>query len=740
VTAGLGGSQLAPIKQSKLGTLSRLAAVAGVLPIALADREGMDRLAELAALVVDAPLAVVNVIEVVEQHLVGAYGLTGAVASERMFPPGFSICRAAVAEGIALFVDDVHDASSGPWAERLRDNELGLVACAAMPLRDSDDHIFGVLFVGDRVERPWDPSDRRSLEAVAMAVMSQIELRGDVDRQQRVLDAFESAPAAVAMTRGRDHVAAYLNAAFRRLFGDLPTGVPWVEAMPGVPDSVGHLMDHVYETGEIFRSKTSAVKLLWPGESTRRTRYFDVSFSPIGRQPNSALTEGHEHRGLLVVAVEVTDEIRARKKLEQHARLQELLAGAAAVLSSELDPATELQQLARVVVPGLADFASVHVLDLPARPGIMPPLPVYTTRVAVAAIPELGDVPALSPNLRWEGDGDPITGAIVNGKLLREPYVTPTAPKWSEQTGSGPAIRAGLNVIVLAPVIADDMVIAVVSFGMCGDRSAWTNSEYVALEEVARLAGVALGHGMTYQRTRDTSLTLQRSLLSDPPTEPGIELVVRYRPAGREEVGGDWYDAFPLGRQRGTALVVGDIVGHDIAAAAAMGHLRASLRTIALDRLSNPANVLGRLARVNAHLRIVDLATVLYAQLSQSSEGTWIFRWSNAGHPPPILHGATGARLLDEASGPALVVLSGGTHTEAEVDLAPGSTVLLYTDGLIERRDTDIRESVEQLRNRIEKLADLPLDEFCDALLDEAPTTDDIALLVVRVADPETAS
>jgi serine phosphatase RsbU (regulator of sigma subunit) len=356
----------------------------------------------------------------------------------------------------------------------------------------------------------------------------------------------------------------------------------------------------------------------------------------------------------------------------------------------------------------------------------------------VAAIPELnGELPELSPNLQWDGDGDPITDAIVNGKLLRQPFVTPTPPQWSEQTGSESAIRAGLNIIVLAPVIADGMVIAVVSFGMCGERAAWTLSEYAALEEVARLAGVALGHGLTYQRTRTTSLTLQRSLLSDPPTLPGVELRVRYRPAGHEEVGGDWYDAFSLGQVRGTALVVGDTVGHDINAAAAMGHLRASLRTIALDHLSTPANVLGRLGRINAHLHIVDLATVLYSQLSQDDDGAWTFRWSNAGHPPPILHTVHGARLMDEATGPALVLLSGGTHTDASVELAPGSTVLLYTDGLVERRGIDIGASLEQLKATTDELAHRPLDEFCDALLANAPTTDDIALLALRVGIPE---
>jgi serine phosphatase RsbU (regulator of sigma subunit) len=292
-----------------------------------------------------------------------------------------------------------------------------------------------------------------------------------------------------------------------------------------------------------------------------------------------------------------------------------------------------------------------------------------------------------------------------------------------------------LNNIILAPVIADGMVIAVVSFGMCGDRPVWTESEYGALEEVARLAGVALGHGMSYQRTRETSLILQRSMLTEPPDIDGLDIAVRYRPSGHDEVGGDWYDAFPLGRQRGTAVVVGDIVGHDTEAAAAMGQLRASLRTIALDSQSTPANVLSRLARVNAHLKIVHLATLVYAQLSPEPDGDWTMRWSNAGHPPPILVGPDGAWILEDGFGPALVPLTGGAHREAVVSLPIGSTLILYTDGLIERRGIDLQESLLELSRKAGNMGHVPLDDICEALLFGAPTSDDIALLVLRVRD-----
>lgn len=707
----------------------RLAAVARVLPVGEANQEAFDRLAELAAIVMDTPVGMVNLVGAHVQHLVGLAGLGEPLATSRRLPIDVGCCPVTLSVGRSLFIDNAED---DPDLDHLGLTELGVAAYAGVQLRD-DGQVIGTLCVTDRVAHRWRPSDRRAIEALAEAVVSEIALHRDVDRRQRLLDAFDAAPAAIALTRGRDHVVEYRNAAYRAIFGDLPIGLPASTSVPSVPERFLPLMNRVLASGQTFRATDASVDMVWPGESEPRERFFDLSYSTIQRDPRPRPGPAADPRGLLVVAVEVTDRVWARRDLEHHARRQQALVRAGEALNSKLDPAVALQELARVVVPDLADFASVHVLSRPAAPGAMPPLPVITDRVAVAAIPELGDLPALSSGLRWVGDGDPITETVKAGKLLRQPFVTPAPPPWSTATGSAATIRAGLRKIVLAPVIVDGLVIAVVSFGMCDERPAWGDEDLAALEEVARYAGIALGHGLSYQRTRESALVLQHSLLSDPPAVVGLELFARYRPAGRDEVGGDWYDVFTVGPGRRVAVVVGDVAGHDIAAAAAMGQLRASLRALALDHPAGPADVVDRLARINTELAITRFATLVYAQLTPCEHGPWTMRWAIAGHLPPLLIAAEASVLLTQATGAALIPLPSEPRTEAEVILPVGSTLLLYTDGLVERRDNDLSEALAALADRASRSVGLPVDQLCDEILGSAPIDDDIALLALRV-------
>ncbi|WP_409332976.1 SpoIIE family protein phosphatase, partial [Trujillonella humicola] len=193
--------------------------------------------------------------------------------------------------------------------------------------------------------------------------------------------------------------------------------------------------------------------------------------------------------------------------------------------------------------------------------------------------------------------------------------------------------------------------------------------------------------------------TLQRSLLTAPPRRPDLQVAVRYVPAAREaQVGGDWYDVFtqPDGS---TVLVIGDVVGHDTAAAADMAQLRGLLRGIAYDSAETPAGVLGRLDAAIAGLGLGALATVLVARLTPVGGGRVAVTWSSAGHLPPVVvpPGDT-VRLLDGGRpGLLLGVRPGTPRTDADVVLADGSTLLLYTDGLVERRDQLFDTGVERL-------------------------------------------
>jgi PAS domain S-box-containing protein len=238
------------------------------------------------------------------------------------------------------------------------------------------------------------------------------------------------------------------------------------------------------------------------------------------------------------------------------------------------------------------------------------------------------------------------------------------------------------------------------------------------------------------------SESLQRSLLSAPPQPPGVEIAVRYSPAARDaEVGGDWYDAFvtPGGV---THLVVGDVSGHDRDAAASMAQLRNVLRGIAYAVSQPPAAVLSWLDRAMHDLQEGVLATAVLAQVdagtSAGAGGHRRLRWSNAGHPPPLLSGPAGdARLL---SGEPELML--GVHPDAhrrdhEIELPLGSTVLMYTDGLVERRTSAVDAGISGLLEHVRDLATLPLEELCDAVLSMPHLVeDDIVLLAFRVVPP----
>ncbi|MCO7271589.1 MULTISPECIES: PP2C family protein-serine/threonine phosphatase [Cellulosimicrobium] len=243
-------------------------------------------------------------------------------------------------------------------------------------------------------------------------------------------------------------------------------------------------------------------------------------------------------------------------------------------------------------------------------------------------------------------------------------------------------------------------------------------------------------------RERSASLAIQDSILTPPPDIPGLAIDVRYRPAVPEvHVGGDWYDAFvhPDGE---TTVVVGDVTGHDVAAAAHMGHLRGVLRSVAFATDAGPATALDAAEQTAEGLGLQALATVAVARIgAPGPAGRRAVRWASAGHLPPVVRRADGtAHLLTARPSPMLGVGLGGPRTEHEASLDPGDTLLLYTDGLVERRDRSLREVLDELPGRVEGLGDVAPEELLDALLAELVphgAQDDVALVMVHVDDGE---
>ncbi|MGY1831771.1 SpoIIE family protein phosphatase [Geodermatophilus sp. SYSU D01180] len=252
-----------------------------------------------------------------------------------------------------------------------------------------------------------------------------------------------------------------------------------------------------------------------------------------------------------------------------------------------------------------------------------------------------------------------------------------------------------------------------------------------------------------YARSRSivrAAETLQRSLLSEPPQRDHLQMAVRYVPATREaQVGGDWYDVF-VQPDGSTMLVIGDVVGHDVQAAACMAQLRGLLRGIAYDSGDSPAAVLTRLDAAIEGLQLGAMATVLVGRLEQADDdraaGVTRLRWASAGHLPPLVAAPDGTSAPLDGGRPGLLlgVSPEAVRADAEAVLARGSTVLLFTDGLVERRADGFDDGVDRLAQALAELRDRPVHEVCDEVLARMVpdgAEDDVALVAVRLAPEE---
>jgi serine phosphatase RsbU (regulator of sigma subunit) len=295
---------------------------------------------------------------------------------------------------------------------------------------------------------------------------------------------------------------------------------------------------------------------------------------------------------------------------------------------------------------------------------------------------------------------------------------------------------------MVLPLPARGRTVGLLSLFSDEDRGPLIDTDLTTASEVATRAGLALDNARLYRQQTQMAEGLQRSLLTEPPQPDHGQIVVRYQPAAQAAaVGGDWYDAFVQG-DGATVLVIGDVVGHDVEAAAAMGQIRGLLRGIGFHTGAGPADILTGLDAAMEGLLLETTATAVVARLEQSDDerarGITRLRWSNAGHPPPMLINPDGtvAVLAGTEADLLLGLDPSATRVESEVVVDRDSTVLLYTDGLVERRGQSLDEGLNMLREALDELGHLELDELCDALLRRLlpkQAEDDVALVAVRL-------
>ena len=435
-----------------------------------------------------------------------------------------------------------------------------------------------------------------------------------------------------------------------------------------------------------------------------------------------------------------------------HERLT-LLADVTAALSSTLDVGEALHRLARIIVPRLADWS---VVDLLTEDG-------QVERVAVAhrdpdqPLPIGGPLGPMPATAAERGPGT-LTRVLADGEAV---LLTDLEPL---RISKNPVHRSQLDLFdqlearcaIIAPLRARNRVLGALTVARTDPARPYGHADTALVADLAGRAGLATDNARLYSAQRATAEALQRSLLPQLPSTRHLSLAARYRPARAvAEVGGDWYDAFRT-LDVSLALVIGDVVGHGLAATARMGELRNLLRGIAVTTGAPPSEVMTRFDQAVTHLTATDLkpldltttdlasaelATAIYARVEGVPGGARRLVWCNAGHPPPLLIGPDGtARYLEDPSG-LLLGLDDDGRTDGQIDLPAETTLLLYTDGLVETRDQPISEGLARLQRHAsilaQSLTDRPpdLETLCDQLLDRlAPAgTDDVALLAARI-------
>ncbi|MET9830925.1 SpoIIE family protein phosphatase [Streptomyces sp. NPDC006385] len=571
---------------------------------------------------------------------------------------------------------------------------------------------------------PPDPTGRREREALSQWLLN-------------------SSPAAVALYDAELRCVCQ-SAAMRRLTGipdeEVRRGRPLVEPLSGRELAEWERrMRLALETGE----EQDAFDVRAKPPHLAHSRVYSVSTTPLRDRWGRTL-------GVCTTMSDVTDVRVARERLA-------LLNEAGARIGSTLDLSRTAQELTEVIVPRFADFVRVDLLEILLRgdepaPGPLPG-PVRLRRMAETRWAE-GSLEVL----HTADDADVFTAdspaalCLAGGRSALYRTTDPVVDTWlNEQPARvAKARRFGTHSWILAPIRARGTTLGVVMLTRDRDSPDGFGPEDLTLaEELVSRAAVCLDNARRFTRERTAALVLQRSLLPQGLPQPsGMAVASRYLPASpRAGVGGDWFDVIELSGAR-VGLVVGDVVGHGMHAAAAMGRLRTAVRTLA-DVDPTPDELLTRLDDLviqesaesgggadeglgGTAAQVGDMgATCLYAVYDPVSSSCSMAR---AGHLAPALVALDGTvSFLELPAGPPLG-LGGLPFESVEVRLPEGSLLALYTDGLVESRQRDITEGLEMLRRALTSPGD-SLEALCDqvvrTLLPDRPA-DDAALLVVR--------
>jgi PAS domain S-box-containing protein len=454
---------------------------------------------------------------------------------------------------------------------------------------------------------------------------------------------------------------------------------------------------------------TGLIDLTPPGERGQLVQADADLLATVGRQAGQAI-----------------ERVRLYEEMARHAERSAFLLDAARLMAAAGDVTETAERLADLAVPRLADLC---VIDLAVEHGLV-------RTAARHGDPSRQDLAAAlqGRHLPHQGAPHPAVQALELGRTV---WIREVTDRWlAEVTGDeehlGIARALELVNLVSVPLLADGRALGVLTLGSDRRRGPFRPADVEVAEQLALQVSQVVDKAQRLELETRTSHTLQANLLPPaPPPVPGLAVAVRYLPASRgADVGGDFYDVVPLpGGQ--VALAVGDVVGHDIRAAAVMGQLRSVYRALLADR-PPPSAVIDRLQAGWSLLGLQLMATALFGVLDP---GSGRLRLASAGHLAPLLVADGTAELLDVRPSRMLgAPPAPGPAAEWAGVLAPGATLLLYTDGLVESRGADLDRGLAALQGAAVRAGTTDPDELCDRLLAELAggvRADDVALLAI---------
>ncbi len=519
-----------------------------------------------------------------------------------------------------------------------------------------------------------------------------------------------------------------------RTVADLQGRAIWQEFPEAVGGPFDELYRHVRQTG---RSGSTEAWFGPLGKWFRADAFLTGAGLVVTYDDVTSSRRTEEERAAAVAAREVAaaEAARAAERAEVSARHLVLVGDVSQAMTATTDVDEAVGRLAALVVPLLADWCLVSVVD-----------PGGTRRDVGRAHSDPAMVPAVHRyadlRVRSNRPAAPVPTALASGRPVVIPHLTDDDVRAMVADDAGREALVPLRPAAVAtfPLLARGELFGAFTLVNGPERGPHTAVELRTAEIASRRAALALDNARLATAAQQVTERMQHSLLSPPVQPDHLQLAVRYRPATRGiAIGGDWYDAF-LQPDGDTVLVIGDVMGHDIEAAAAMGQVKTLVRGIAFDRLEEPSGVLRRVDHALVGLAVPAMATALVCRIEQGpaeeTTGVRRLRWATAGHPDPMLLLPDGSvRDLTAPVGPPLGVGWRGPRADGETVIPPDSTLLLFTDGLFERRGIPLDDGRDELRLQLAASAGRSLADLCDGLLAAMvgeDAEDDVAVLAVR--------